>query len=249
MSRILAVAGKGGVGKTTFASLLIKYFSDKQGMILAVDADPNANLNQKLGVEVLHTIGDLREEMLKELDEIPKGMSKMEYIQYQIQLAIVEGEKFDLLVMGRPEGPGCYCYVNNLLRTYIDALSQKYRFVIIDNEAGMEHLSRRTTRDVDILFIISDATKQGILTAGRIKRLADSMDLRIRDTKLIINRANEVPDVLEQVVADEGFDGYECIPDDKIIEEQALSEKPLTTLPDNSVAFKAVRKIGEGMSA
>jgi len=152
----IAITGKGGTGKTTFASLLVKHLSTKSATVLAVDADPNSNLDARLGMHVEQTIGDLREDLLKE--HFPAGVAKSELIEYQIRLALVEGDTFDLIAMGRPEGPGCYCYINNVLRDVLDRLSVNYDYVVIDNEAGMEHLSRRTTRDVDVLFIMSDVT-------------------------------------------------------------------------------------------
>jgi CO dehydrogenase maturation factor len=155
----IAITGKGGTGKTTFASLLVKHLSANNKAILAVDADPNSNLDMRLGLRVQQTIGDLREDLLKK--SFPAGIAKNELVEYQIRLALVEGDTFDLIAMGRPEGPGCYCYINNVLRDVLDRLSVNYDYVVIDNEAGMEHLSRRTTRNVDVLFIISDVTALG----------------------------------------------------------------------------------------
>ena len=163
MTKIIAIAGKGGVGKSTFSTLIIKNLIEKvDNLILAVDADSNSTLGQMLGVNVEQSIGDLREVFLKEKDNIPQGMSKHEYVKYELQLAMTEGDKFDLITMGRPEGPGCYCAINNILRTYMDALADKYQYIVIDNEAGMEHLSRRTTKAMDKFFIVSDFTSIGI---------------------------------------------------------------------------------------
>ena len=152
---IVAVAGKGGVGKSTISALLVRMLSE-EGMILAVDADPNSNLGMKLGLEVHGTIGGVREGLLDKGGQPPKDMSKQEYLRLKLQEVLAEGEGFDLLTMGRPEGPGCYCYVNNLLRVFVDQLMERYPHVIIDNEAGMEHLSRRTAKRMDLLLLVSD---------------------------------------------------------------------------------------------
>ncbi len=192
MPHIIAFAGKGGTGKTTLCALTIRYIIEKRGgPVLAVDADPNSCLNEALGVSVHTTVGRIREESLRTIrggEERPGGMSMEQLFDYQIQQCLIESKGFDLLVMGRPEGAGCYCAANNIIRKYTDMLSDKYPYVVIDNEAGMEHLSRRTTHRVDILFIVSDATKKGIITARRIKELVDELSLDIKDIYLIINR-------------------------------------------------------------
>lgn len=190
MTFTIAVAGKGGVGKTTFAALVVRHLlSSTKSVVLAVDADPNANLGAKLGIEPGKTLGSIREDMLARGDEEPPtGISKQEYLDYQIRLALKEGEGVDLLTMGRQEGPGCYCYVNNMLRTIVDSLTGKYDFVVIDNEAGMEHLSRRTTRASDVLFVLCDETKSSQAAALRISRLADDMKLAIKRKVMVYNR-------------------------------------------------------------
>ena len=169
--KIMAVAGKGGVGKTTIGGMLVRYLLEelKEGPVLAVDADPNSNLNEVLGLQVASTIGQARELMKK---EVPEGMTKDVWFEYKVHESIVEGKGFDLLVMGRPEGPGCYCAANSLAKQSIDALKGNYPFVVVDNEAGMEHMSRLVTQDVDHLFVISDPTPRGLLTA---KRICDSL--------------------------------------------------------------------------
>ncbi|MHB9090935.1 MAG: ATP-binding protein, partial [Chloroflexota bacterium] len=161
MTITIAVAGKGGTGKTTLAALLIRYLRENQvGSVLAIDADPSSNLNQALGMSVEHSVGDIREEMLEKVGKnaMEPGMAKADYLEYRIQESLVEGSGVDLLAMGRPEGPGCYCAANNMLRVSVDRLAKNYDFVVIDNEAGLEHLSRRTTRDVDVLLVVSDPT-------------------------------------------------------------------------------------------
>jgi len=241
----IAITGKGGTGKTTFAALLIKYLSaTPSGTILAVDADPNSNLNERLGLSVERTIGQLREDLLKE--SLPAGVPKNELIEYQIRLALIEGDTFDLIVMGRPEGPGCYCYVNSVLRDVIDRLSNNYDYVVIDNEAGMEHLSRRTTRDVDVLFIMSDATKLGIITASRIKKLSEDLDITIGKAYLVLNELrDDIPNSIKDQIAQEGLDLVGVIPTDNLIENYAVQGRSLLELPGDSAAFKAVMEIAK----
>ncbi|MCQ5375667.1 MAG: AAA family ATPase [Methanomassiliicoccales archaeon] len=245
MSYTIAVAGKGGVGKSTIAALLIRALAEKsREIVLAVDADPNSNLGEKLGVKVDKTIGDLREDLLKKADEIPAGTSKQEFVRYQIQLALVEGDQFDLLTMGRPEGPGCYCYINNILRTFMDELIDDYAYIVIDNEAGMEHLSRRTTRKMDKLIVVSDATKLGIDTAVRIKKLAEEMKIEIKSNMLIINRSPmEFHGIVEAAINAGRFQEVRKVPNDKKIEELAMAGEPLTKLDSTSPAFRAIKEI------
>ncbi len=185
--KIIAFAGKGGVGKTTIGGMLVRYLSEqlKAGPVLAVDADPNANLNEVLGVPVTSTIGQTRELMKK---EVPQGMTKDIWFEYKVHESVVEGKGFDLLVMGRPEGPGCYCAANSLAKQSIESLKGNYPFVVVDNEAGMEHMSRLVTQDVDHLFVVSDPTPRGLLTAKRICDLIGELQLNIRDQHVIVNR-------------------------------------------------------------
>src|SRR4030042_6089894 len=198
MAFVIALAGKGGTGKTTIAGLTVRYIIARKKMpVLAVDADSNSCLNEALGVDVHATIGKLREESLQTIRsgaDRPGGMSMEQIFDYQVQQSLIESKGFDLMVMGRSEGPGCYCVANNIIRKYTDKLSETYPYVVIDNEAGMEHLSRRTTHKVDLLLIVSDPAVRGIQTAKRIKGLVDELQLEIDRCAVIINR----------VVADEG---------------------------------------------
>src|SRR3970040_737160 len=200
MTTTIAIAGKGGVGKTTIAAMIIKYLArTKDGAILAIDADPSSNLNMVLGLELEWTVGDIREDMLEQvrssvvaggaaMGTLPGGASKREYLDYQVRTSISEGNHFDLIAMGRSEGPGCYCAVNHNLREVIDSLSRNYRYIVIDNEAGMEHLSRRTTRDVDHLLVVSDPTQRGIVAAERIAALRNELDINVENAYLIVKR-------------------------------------------------------------
>jgi CO dehydrogenase maturation factor len=250
LSAIIAIAGKGGVGKSTFTAVLIRNITNKKSdIILAVDADSNSTLAQMLGVSIEQTIGDLREDLIKDPENIPAGMSKFEYVKYQLQLAMAEGDKFDLVTMGRPEGEGCYCYVNNILRTYMDALADKYSYVIIDNEAGMEHLSRRTTRKMDKFFIVTDFTPIGFETAERIRELSKSLEIEIADVYLVINRVpasiqatTDHPRIKELVKVEE-YSGIYFIPNDEKLLQHAFEGKTLLELPEDSPVVKSVNDI------
>ncbi len=207
MTMTIALAGKGGAGKTTVAALLIRYLIEQdRGSVLAIDADPSANLNLALGLPLGKTIGDIREEMLAQMGPhsplaMNASMSKFDYLDYQIEYALVEGRHVDLLAMGRPEGPGCYCAVNHMLREIIDRLGRSYDYVVIDNEAGMEHLSRRTTRDVDYLLLVTDPTQRGLIAAQRMAEMVPGLDIGIQRVYLIINRLRgEIPPPLAQAV-------------------------------------------------
>lgn len=186
MAYIIAIAGKGGVGKTTISAMIIHHLLKVDSPVLAVDADPNSNLNAALGMEYKETIADIREAVKK---QTPESFSKSEFFGLKLEEAIVEGNGFDLLVMGRPEGPGCYCAVNNILRDYLAKVSKNYKFVVIDNEAGMEHLSRRTATDIDLLLLISDPTMVGINSAINAFNTAKSSGVKIKDIALIINKS------------------------------------------------------------
>jgi CO dehydrogenase maturation factor len=186
LAYIIAVAGKGGVGKTTISAMLVQYLMHIDKPVLAVDADPNSNLNVALGMKYEETIADIREEVKK---QTPDNFAKSEFFGLRLEEALVEGNGFDLIVMGRPEGPGCYCAVNNILRDYLARMSKKYKFVVIDNEAGMEHLSRRTASDIDLLLLVTDPTMVGVFSAINAFNTAKSAGIKIKDILLIINKS------------------------------------------------------------
>lgn len=248
----IAISGKGGTGKTTIAALLIKYFLTEKKLVLAVDADPNSNLDSKLGVKAETSIGALREEIMKNIENLPPGMSKSDWLEYKIKLGMIESQGFDLLAMGRPEGHGCYCYINQVLRTMLDRISERYDYVVIDCEAGMEHLSRRTTGNVDILMIVSDSTKEGILTAGRIKRLAEEMALKVKKFKLVINfmHMQKLPESLQKAVTEIGVEYKDAtfIPYDENIANCAVENYSVISIPENSRAYRAVVDLAKGKS-
>jgi CO dehydrogenase maturation factor len=242
MTFIVAVAGKGGVGKTTLSALLVQELAARSGqVVLAVDAAPNSTLGEKLGVKGERTIGDLREKLVHRSEEITG--SKHQEAMYQLRLAMVEGKDFDLITMGRSEGRGCYCYVNNLLRTFLDDIMSGYRYVVIDNEAGMEHLSRRTCQRMDVLVVVSDATKVGLETASRILSLAREMEIDIGRSVLVINRVKG--DLTERAkgAIPPGFSHILVLPNDPAVEELSLEGVPLTFMPMDSILRREVHRL------
>ncbi|OGS41470.1 MAG: hypothetical protein A3K67_04015 [Euryarchaeota archaeon RBG_16_62_10] len=246
MTFTIAVAGKGGVGKSTFAALAVRHLHEStKDVVLAVDADPNSNLGAKLGVEPGKTVGCIREELLSLGEEPPKGMSKQEFLDYQVRLALREGSGVDLITMGRQEGPGCYCYVNNMLRQIIDSISSKYRYIVIDNEAGMEHLSRRTTRSSDVLFVLCDRSRSSLEAAKRIAVLAVEMKLAIGRKALVFNLLDADADELpaKQVP---GFDRVYGVRRSGIIQSSMRESDSLLDIRRTDPAFADVAKAVDG---
>jgi CO dehydrogenase maturation factor len=242
---VIAVAGKGGTGKTTFSAVSVAWLVDRTGKpVLAVDADSNSNLDLALGTRAEKTIGSVREYLTENVKNMPAGMSKEVWVEMLLQQALVEEKGFDLVSMGRPEGPGCYCYLNNIFRRYLDIMASHYDYVVMDNEAGMEHLSRRTTTGVDIMFVTSDPTVRGIETALRIRDLARDLKLNIRQIALVISRVrNGLPDNLRSLAEDNNLEIAGTIPDDDTIREYDEAGKALSQLPEESQARKAVEEI------
>lgn len=251
MAFVIAFAGKGGTGKTSIAALTVRYLTEnRRGPVLAVDADSNACLNEALGIRVHATIGTLREQSLQAIrggGERPGGMSMEQLFDYQVQQSLIEADKFDLMVMGRPEGPGCYCAANNIIRKYTDKLSEAYPYVVIDNEAGMEHLSRRTTHKVDILFIVSDPTVKGIQTAKRIDSLVKELKLEIDREALIINRVTGSEGELKSLAEGYGLNVSGLIPQDETIFKYDLHGMPVFSLPADSIALNAAYKVFDSL--
>ena len=241
----IAVAGKGGTGKTTFCTLLIRYLIEsRKTPILAVDADANANLNEALGFEIENeTVSELIAKT-KDLHGVPDNMSQETYIEYKLNSSLSESKDVDLIVMGGPNGPGCYCFPNNILRKYLGNLSDGYKYVVIDNEAGMEHISRRTTSDVDFLFVISDCSARSIRSAGRINDLVKSMKTKIKNIYLIITKAtDEDINQLKEEIEKTGLLLAGIIPNDNMITEFDIKSKPLFGLPEDSTAVRAIYDI------
>jgi CO dehydrogenase maturation factor len=242
LSFSIAIAGKGGSGKTSICGLIIRFLQNNNLLpILAVDADPNANLGEALGLEIKDTVGMMLDRFQEEKNDIPPGMSKESYLELKLHGILAESEKFDLLTMGKSEGQGCYCYPNSVLRKFIDYLANNYSFIVMDNEAGMEHLSRGTTQDIDELVIVSNHSIRGVRTLARIKELVGQLKLRIKHQSIVINI---VPGKIDDTIARE-LDKLQLIPDavvplDDQIYQYDLTMTPLLDLPGNSPAVMVV---------
>jgi len=251
MTKTIAIAGKGGTGKTTISALLVKLLSDK-GLVLAIDGDPSENLSQVLGLSLEKTVGSNREalsEMITKGNFSPE-VSKQEYLDGKIMEALVEWKGFDLIAMGRPEGPGCYCAANHMLRASVDRLGERYDYVIIDCEAGMEHISRQTTRDVDILLIMTDPTLRGITTAARMKELMREMRTSVGEVGLIMNRlAGTISQKLQESLDNTGLKVIVTIPQDHYLSSLEIEGEPVTNLPPESPIVQKVNSIAEKIAS
>lgn len=251
MTVTIAMAGKGGTGKTTVAAMIVKHLRQRAGgSLLAIDADPSSNLNSVLGLDLETTIGDVREETATRVGAgaMPAGMAKRDYMEYRISEALVESTGLDLIAMGRPEGPGCYCAANHVLRDCVDRLAGSYRYVVIDNEAGLEHLSRRTTRDVDYLVVVSDPTVRGITAAGRVARVVEELHTRVGKTWLLVNRVEgELSPALKDEIQRQRLDLAGIIPADPLVGSYDKDGRPLVELPEDSAIFVAVGSIVDGI--
>ena len=244
MPYTIAVAGKGGTGKTTLCGILIDWLI-KTGRkpVLAVDADANSNLNEVLGVEAPVSLGDIREEIAhaEATGAVPSGMSKQDYMEFRFNAALDEEDDFDMLVMGRTQGKGCYCFVNGLLQTQLQKFSGSYQYVVVDNEAGMEHISRGLLPAVDVLLLVSDSSRRGIQAVGRIAELAKELGLKPKYMKLIVNRApsSELAAGIREEIEKQGLDLLGVVPQDPNIYEFDSEGKPTSALPSDSPARAA----------
>ena len=250
----IAVAGKGGVGKTTTCGMIIDYLCrKKEGPILVVDADANSNLNEVLGVEVETTLGDIREEMaraeLLPVSPIPAGMTKQEYAEFKFNSALIEEDDFDMLVMGRTQGKGCYCYVNGVLKAQIDKYYGRYRYMVIDNEAGLEHISRGTLPHVDTLLLISDCSRRGIQAVARIAEMVNALDLKPGEMKLIVNRAPNgvLNDGVKEEIDKHGLELAGVLPHDDLVYEYDCEGKPSAKVPDDAPVKIALQSIMDNL--
>ena len=250
MAHVIAVAGKGGVGKTTLCGLLIQYLCESgKGPVLAVDADANSNLNEVLGVEVEATLGDIREEIARaemaSKNPIPAGMSKADYAEFKFAGALTEEDDFDLMVMGRTQGQGCYCFVNGLGQTQIQRLQANYPYLVVDNEAGMEHISRGLLPTMDVAILVSDCSRRGVQAAGRIAALMQELNFKPKQMGLIVNRA---PDgKLDAGTMDEiqkqGLHLFGVVPQSDEVYRYDCDGKPTVQLPEDSPVRMALVRI------
>ncbi len=240
MSFRIAMAGKGGTGKTTVAALVLRYLVEHgKTPVLAVDADANSNLNEVLGLSLDHTVGEAREEMKKGSDMV--GMTKDQLIEMRINQCLIEADGFDLISMGQPEGPGCYCAANNLVAHFMEVLSKNYPYILIDNEAGMEHMSRLTTKNVDLLLLVSDPSWRGIQAARRLKDLAQQLKIGVGRAALLVNRAvNGLSPRAQEEIASQGLELAGLIPQDPLVAEYDGEGRPTYTLPPDSAALQGV---------
>ena len=250
MAHVIAVAGKGGVGKTTLTGLIIQYLGEKgKGPILAVDADANSNLNEVLGVKVDATLGDVREEVARSEmakdNPIPAGMTKADYMEFKFDDALVEDDDFDLLVMGRTQGKGCYCFVNGLLQAQLQRLEKNYPYIIVDNEAGMEHISRGVLPSMQTAILVSDCSRRGVQAVGRIAKLIEECDMHPRQIGLIINRApgGVLNEGTKQEIENQGLHLLGVVPQDETVFDYDCEGKPTINLPEDSPVKKAIREV------
>jgi CO dehydrogenase maturation factor len=239
MAFSIALAGKGGTGKTTLAGLLIKYLLKHQKTpVLAVDADSNSNLNEVLGVSVRDTLGNAREDMKK--GSVPSGMTKDVFMSMKLEEAVVESEGFDLIVMGRPEGAGCYCAANSLLAGFLEKLVDNYPFIVMDNEAGMEHISRLTTKNVNVLLLVSDPSRRGLQAALRIDELARELNIGVGKSYIVINQVKEAPSTeVLRMISDAGVELAGTVPEDRTVYQFDYSGRPTIQLPEDSPSVQA----------
>lgn len=255
MAHVIAVAGKGGVGKTTLCGLLIQYLGEKgKGPILAVDADANSNLNEVLGVEVETTLGDVREEIaqaeLAKDNPIPPGVSKADYAEFKFNSALVEDDDFDMLVMGRTQGKGCYCYVNGLLQAQLAKYQKNYPYIVVDNEAGMEHISRGVLPSMQTAILVSDCSRRGVQAVGRIAKLIEECGMKPQTIGLIINRApnGELNEGTKEEIEKQGLTLLGVVPQDESVYEFDCDGKPTVDLPEDNPVKKALRNIVDNLN-
>jgi CO dehydrogenase maturation factor len=239
MAFTIALAGKGGTGKTTMAGFLVKYLlTHGRTPVLAVDADSNSNLNEVLGVQVRDTLGNAREDMKK--GSVPSGMTKDVFMSMKLEEAVVESDGFDLIVMGRPEGAGCYCAANSLLAGFLEKLVDNYPYIVMDNEAGMEHISRLTTKNVNVLLLVSDPSRRGLQAALRIDELARELNIGVEKSCIVINQVKEPPspEVL-RMISDAGVELAGTVPEDATVYQFDYNGRPTIQLPEDSPSLKA----------
>lgn len=246
MTQVIAITGKGGTGKTAIAALLIRYLTRGNKFVLAIDADPDSNLPETLGCEVEKGIGDMKEFMLKERDNLPPDINKETIFESKIYEVLTEMPGYDLLMMGRPEGSGCYCYANNLLRGIMDRLVKNYDVVIIDTAAGLEHFSRKIIRDVDDLIVVTDGSRRGLRTGERIRELVGELEANVRNIYVIANKVTDVnKNTIIETAKELELELIGTVEVDEMIQECDLVGSPLFDLPDDSIAVKEIENIAK----
>ncbi|WP_135612122.1 AAA family ATPase [Methanococcoides sp. AM1] len=246
MTKVIAITGKGGTGKTAITSLLIRHLTRTDKLVLAIDADPDTNLPETLGCETVKTVGDMKQFMQDERDNFPPDINKESIFESKIYEILEEMPKYDLIVMGRPEGSGCYCYVNNLLRGIMDKVVKNYDVVILDTEAGLEHFSRKIIRDVDDLIVVTDGSRRGLRTAERIRELTEELETNIKNIYVVANKVTDAnKEEIKKTATDLDLELIGTVPMDSMIAERDLKGLPLFDLPDESVAVQEVGKIAE----
>ena len=250
MAHVIAVAGKGGVGKTTLCGMLVQYLCEQgKGPVLAVDADANSNLNEVLGVKVDTTLGDVREEIaradMSKENPIPAGVSKADYAEMRFEDALIEDDDFDLLVMGRTQGKGCYCFVNGLLQSQLAKYQNNYPYFVVDNEAGMEHISRGVLPTMQTAILVSDCSRRGVQAVGRIARLIEECDMHPKTVGLIINRApkGELNDGIREEIENQKLNLLGVVPQDDTVYQYDCEGRPTASLPEDNPVKMALRAI------
>ena len=255
MTHTIAVAGKGGVGKTTTCGMIIDYLvNSRKTPILVVDADANSNLNEVLGVEVETTLGDIREEVahaeLVKDNPIPPGVSKADYMEMKVNRALIEEDDYDMLVMGRTQGSGCYCFVNGLLKTQLDKYVNNYRYTVIDNEAGLEYIARGTLPHVDTLLLVSDCSRRGIQAVARIAEMVKDLNLKPGRMGLIVNRAPNgiLNDGVKEEIAKHGLELFGVLPQDELVYEYDCEGKPSSKVPETAPVKQALHGLMKSLN-
>ncbi|AKB85046.1 AAA family ATPase [Methanococcoides methylutens] len=246
MAKVIAITGKGGTGKTAITSLLIRHLTKTDKLVLAIDADPDTNLPETLGCETIKTVGDMKQFMQDERDNFPPDVNKETIFESKIYEILEEMDNYDLIVMGRPEGSGCYCYVNNLLRGIMDKVVKNYDVVILDTEAGLEHFSRKIIRDVDDLIVVTDGSRRGLRTAERIRELTEELETNVKNIYVVANKVTDTnKDAIKKTAEGLDLELIGTVPMDSMIAERDLEGLPLFDLSDDSDAVQEVAKIAE----
>jgi CO dehydrogenase maturation factor len=249
MSFIIALAGKGGTGKTTIAGLLVRALAERgDGPVLAIDADANDNLADALGMRREGTIAEVTDAFFTDRIDLPAGMTKEAFLDMRLNTVIAEGKNIDMLIMGHPERAGCYCYINNVLRAQLERLVGNYAYVVIDNEAGMEHISRRTTRKLDALVAVADCSAKAIRAAGRIRKLAGDLEIAVGRAGLVVNRVPAGSGAAAEEITQTGLELLAQIPESAAVRDSDIGGRPVFGLPGDDPVVRAVRSLADALT-